>query len=64
MRPTVDELLAIATVMFDEGYTKSEAYPLKRWARNGWPQLTDPLAFKFMDAYLKMCHTRSEYERR
>lgn len=59
--PTLEHLLIIAEEMFREGYTRSEAYPVFRWKKNGWPDINDRLAFKIMDAYLRLAHLKAEY---
>ena len=63
MKTPLGELVAMAQAMHDEGFTRSEAYPIKRWKKNGWPEVEGALAFKVMDAYLRLRQLEEEYER-
>lgn len=48
---TSAEIEKIARELHEEGYSYSEAYPIKHWKKRGFPE--DPGLFMVIDAYLK-----------
>ncbi len=46
-----EEIIRIAIELYEEGYGKSEAYPIQRWKKLGYPE--DITVFKAIDAYIR-----------
>ena len=46
-----EEVIRIATELHEEGYGKSEAYPIQRWKNLGYPE--DIVIFRAIDAYIR-----------
>ncbi len=46
-----EEVIRIAKELVEEGYSKSEAYPIQRWKKLGYPE--DLTVFKAIDAYIR-----------
>jgi hypothetical protein len=44
------DVIRIAQELYSEGYSHSEAYPIVRWKRLGYPE--DPKFFRAVDAYI------------
>lgn len=58
-----NEAKAIAKALYAEGYFFSEAYPMDRWLRRGWPSMADALAlYPVIDAFLKLFREIDKYE--
>lgn len=56
---SLSEIEIIASKIYEEGFMYSEAYPIKRWAANGWPE--NVTLYKIIDAYLKLFRSLEEY---
>ena len=54
------ELRKLAEDIHAEGYFYSEAYPLKRWDTNGWPDVGKD-EYRILDAYLLLLRLLDEY---
>lgn len=57
---SLKEIIKIAKQLYDEGYFFSEALPIKRWEKLGYPN--DPDLFKLIDTYLKLLREYDKYE--
>lgn len=49
----IAEIRRIADAIWAEGYRYAEAYPVTKWRRNGWPELTKT-DYALADAYLRV----------
>jgi hypothetical protein len=49
----------VARRLHREGYAHSEAYPIGRWKREGWP--TDKKFFDLVDACLKILRSLDDH---
>jgi hypothetical protein len=59
MHKTKEELMVIADELIEEGYKFSEAYPIFRWRKLGWPE--DEEVFKIIDHFIKASYLYQEY---
>lgn len=59
--PTLEQVKMIANVLFEEEYMYSEAYPVARWIKNGWPEVNDKTVFKLLDSMLLTLRLSAEY---
>jgi hypothetical protein len=50
----------IARFLHSEGYRYSEAYPIMKWERKGWP--TDPAFLKLVDGVLLILRNLDLYK--
>lgn len=50
-----EDVQEVALFLFQEGYHYSEAYPLQKWARRGWP--SDVTFMRLVDSCLKILWT-------
>ena len=55
-----EDLRALAVDIHSEGYFYSEAYPLKRWESNDWPDVGRE-EYRVLDSYLSLFRLLDEY---
>ena len=60
MRLTVEMIRDIARTIHDDGFKFSEAYPIRLWKKNGWPE--DKIVFEMVDLELRLLRLFAQYE--
>ena len=56
-----DELHEMAKDIHAEGFKSSEAYPISRWKKNGWPDIVDIRIFRILDSMIALLRSEEEY---